>query len=129
EVGALELRGAEMERQRRQASGDLVTLRHQLETRNTELARRQEAWQRQVERLRASGRRFAGVRKAMARHQARWQTERRQADTVAAQARSQLEILRQETSQLQKDLPDLEQRAQVAAAGLAQVREQLRQHL
>lgn len=146
-IGLLETRRAEIEQERQQLQTKMEQERQQAETllatqrqdlagqaadlerRQANLVQREETWQRHVERVRAIGRRIAAMRKALAQQRTQWQGEKNLAARDVAEARVELEVLRQEILRLGQQIPEWELRAQAAIQRLVGAREQLRGHL
>jgi hypothetical protein len=133
---ALEQCRVEVEHERHQSGERLAAVQQELQTRAAELDRlreeltqREETLARQAERLKETGRAVAADRKAL--HEARlaWEVTQLTAAEAATRERAELDAARQAVGARQRQLPELELRAQAAGDRVARAREQLREHL
>ncbi len=127
---------AERERQQAQTTSELETRRFELDRRAAELdqlavnlSERDETLHRHVERLKESGRTIGDGARVSAKSALRWESDQQQSAVTAARQRAEIEALREEAADLQRQLPQWEEQARDAGAHLAVVREQLHEHL
>ncbi|VTS00902.1 hypothetical protein : [Tuwongella immobilis] len=137
---ALEAERAELEELRSQGDEHLHALRQELEHRASELEQyhqalthREDTLRRQVERLKEAGQAIAADRKALFENRARSESEQRQSLERLQKNQTFLDDYRRsvlaETTELLRQLPDLEKRGQIALERMQQAREQLQGNL
>ncbi len=132
----LDARAARIDEQARQIAeqqASIDQLRTAAESHAAELARRDEDLRLQADRLRQAEQTVVEQRKQLEEAHAQWNQERQSAATTDNQARAEIDELKQalarEASELFRQVPDMESRAQAALERTTQARESLRAQL
>jgi chromosome segregation ATPase len=94
-----------------------------------ELDRREAILNRQVQRLKQTGKALAGARKSWNQQQRDEVIQHREAEAAIALVRAEWESLRQEATELERQLPQWESLAKLTEESLTQARERIQGHL
>jgi chromosome segregation ATPase len=128
-VAELQTRRADLEREHELAQQQLAQRVQELAARHQEL----EAWDQRLrqahQQVEDAGQALAAERQALGAERDRTAADRQTLSAEAEQARAGLMGAHQEMLQVQRQFPEMEQRATEAIGRLGQVRERLREHM